>query len=136
MTVGIELSWPLRNSISPKLTLQAIESIGRETYGLTEALFVDGTTLDGEKDEMVHGKGIVKSSIKSFEEQCQDDKEDHLALGTQEGGEIRLLGTWVGRRQDSEQRKKSGRYALMTIMKRSMEKTDSRKQSVSGAIQL
>ena len=47
-----------------------------------------------------------------------DGKEEHLALGTQEGGESRMLGTWVGRRQDLEQRKKRGRYALITIKKR------------------
>ena len=58
--------------------------------------------------------------MRSFEEQCHDSEEEHLALGTQEGGEIRMLGTWVDRRQDLEQRKKRGRYALITIRKRSM----------------
>ena len=29
-----------------------------------------------------------------------------------------MLGTWVGRRQDLDQRKKRGRYALMTVKKR------------------
>ena len=38
---------------------------------------------------MVNGREIVKSSMKRFEEQCHDGKEEHLALGTQEGGEIR-----------------------------------------------
>ena len=67
---------------------------------------------------MIHGKEIVKSSMGNFEEQCHDGKEEHLALGTEEGGEIRMLGTWVGRRQDLEQRKKRGRYALITIKKK------------------
>jgi len=91
---------------STKSTLQATKSIEKETFRLTEALFADDTTLYGEKDEMVYGKEIVKSSMRSFEEQCHDGKEEHLALGTKEGGEIRMLGTWVGRRQDLEQRKK------------------------------
>ena len=103
--VGIELSWHPGKSLPPKSTLQAIESVEREMFRLTEALFANDTTLYGEKDEMVHGKEIVKSSMRSFEEQCHDGKEEHLALGTQEGGEIRMLGTWVGRRQDLEQRK-------------------------------
>ena len=103
---------------STKSTLRATKSIERETFRLTEALFADDTTLYGEKDEMLHGKEIVKSSMRSFEEQCHDGKEEYLALGTQEGGEIRMLGTWVGRRQDLEQREKRGRYALMTMKKR------------------
>ena len=73
---------------STKSTLQATKSIEKETFRLTEALFADDTTLYGEKNEMVHGKEIVKSSIRSLEKQCQDDKEEHLALGTQQGGEI------------------------------------------------
>ena len=52
-------------------------------------------TLYGKEDEKVRGKDIVKSSMRSFEEQCHDAKEEHLALGTQEGGEIGILGTWV-----------------------------------------
>ena len=106
LKVGIELSWRPGNSLPPKSTLRAIKSVEREMFRLKEALFADDTTLYGEKDGMIHGKGIVKSSMGSFEEQCHDGKEEHLALGTQEGGEIRMLGTWVGRRQDLEQREK------------------------------
>ena len=118
LKVGIELSWRPGNSLPPKSTLRAIKSVERETFRLTEALFADDTTLYGEKDEMIHGKEIVKRCMGNFEEQCHDGKEEHLALGTEEGGEIRMLGTWVGRRQDLEQRKKRGRYALITIKKR------------------
>ena len=106
LTVGIECSWHPGKSLPPKSTLQATKSIERETFRLTEALFADDTTIYGEKDEMVHGKEIVKSSVRSFKEQCHDGKEEHLVLGTQEGGKIRMLGAWVGRRQDLEQRKK------------------------------
>ena len=98
LAAGIEFSWCPGNSLPPKATLQTTKSIERETFRLTEALFADNTTLYGEKDEMVHGKEIVKSSIRNLEKQCHDGKEEHLALGTQEGGEIRMLGTWVGRR--------------------------------------
>ena len=118
MKVGIELSWRPGNSLPPKSTLRAIKSVERETFRLTEALFADDTTLYGEKDEMVHGKEIVNSSMTNFEEQCHDGKEEHLALGTQEGEATRMLGTWVGRRQDLEKSKKRGRCAVMTIKKR------------------
>ena len=106
LKVGIELSRHPGDSLPPKSTLRAMKSVERETFRLTEALFADDTTLYVEKDEMVHGKEIVKRSMRSFEEQCHDGKEEHLALGTQEGGEIKMLGKWVGRRQDLEQRKR------------------------------
>ena len=83
-----------------------IKSTERETFRLTEALFTDDTTLYGEKDEMRQGKEIVKLSMRRFEEKYHDGKEEHLALGTAAGGETRMLGTWVGRRQDLNQRKK------------------------------
>ena len=118
LNVGIEFSWRPGNSLPPKSTKQAIKGTERETFRLTEALFADDTTLYGEKDEMRQGKEIVKLSMRSFEEKCHDGKEEHLALGTAAGGETRMLGTWVGRRQDLNQRKKRGRHALMTIKKR------------------
>ena len=62
--------------------------------------------LYGEKDEMRQGKEIVKLSMRRFEEKCHDGKEEHPALGTAAGGKTRMLGTWVGRRQDLNQRKK------------------------------
>ena len=65
--------------------------------------------------------------MKNFEEQCHEGKEEHLALGTSAGGEIRMLGTWIGRKQDVQQRTKRGRHALMTIKKRLENTTLSRK---------
>ena len=53
--------------------------------------------------------------MRIFEEKCHDGKEEHLALDKPAGGENRMLGTWVGRKQDLNQWKKIGRCALMTI---------------------
>ena len=62
-------------------------------------------TLYGECG-MNEGKEIVKRSMKNFDEQCYEGKEEHLALGTLAGGEIRTLGTWIGGKQDMQQRTK------------------------------
>ena len=118
MNVGIGMSWRPGNSLPPKSTAQAMKSKEKETVIITEALFADDTTLYGERREMKEGKEIVKRSMKNFEEQCHEGKEEHLALGTSAGGEIRMLGTWIGRKQDMQQRTKRGRFALMTIKKR------------------
>ena len=48
-------------------------------------------------------------------------------LGTPAGGEIRMLGAWIGRKQDVPQRAIRGRYALVTIKKRLKNTTLSRK---------
>ena len=127
MKVGIGMSWRPGNSLPPKSIGQAMKSKDKETVILTEALFADDTTLYGERVEMKEGKEIVKRSMKNFEEQCHEGKEEHLALGTSAGGEIRMLGTWIGRKQDVQQRTKRGRYALMTIKKRLKNATLSKK---------
>ena len=69
LKIGIELSWRPGNSLPPQSTVPAIKCVEKVTSQLTEALFSDDTTLYGEKDEMMHGKEIVKSSMRSFEEQ-------------------------------------------------------------------
>ena len=48
-------------------------------------------------------------------------------LGTSARGEIRMLGTWIGRKPDVQQRMKRGRHALVTIKKRLKNTTLSRK---------
>ena len=75
---------------------------------------------------MKEGKESSKRSMKNFEEQCHEGKEEYLALGTSAGGEIRTLGTWIGRKPDVQQRRKRGRHALMTIKKRLKNTTLSR----------
>ena len=95
MKVGIGMSWRPGNSFPPESTRQAMKSKEKETVILTEALFADETTLYGERFEMKGGQEIVKRSMKNFEEQCHEGKEEHLALGTSVGGEIRMLGTWI-----------------------------------------
>ena len=91
MKVGIEVSWHPGNSLPPKSTGQAM---------LTKPLFADDTTLHGERDEMKEGKEVVKGRMKDCEEQCHEGKkEEHLALGTSAGGEIQVLGTWIGGKQ-------------------------------------
>ena len=63
---------------------------------------------------MKEGKEVVKRNMKNVEEQSHEDMVEHLALGTSEGGKFRMRGTWIGRKQDVQQRTRRGRYALMT----------------------
>ena len=95
-----------------------MKSKEKETVVLTEALFADDTTIYVERAEMKEGKKIFKRCLKNFEEQCHEGEEEHLALGISGGGEFRILGTWIGRKQDVQKRTKRGRYVLITIKKR------------------
>ena len=45
-----------------------------------------------------------------WEERNNDDKEEKLVFGTEEGGEIRVLGSWLGAEADKRNRiKRAGR---------------------------
>ena len=96
----------------------AMKSKEKETVILTGALCAHGTKLYSVRVEMKDGKEVAKISMKKLEEQCHEDKEEYLALGTSAGGEIGMLRTWIGRKQDVQQRTKRGRYALITIKKK------------------
>ena len=87
------MSWRPGKSLPQKSAEQAMKSKDKNTVIITEALFADGTLLYGEQGKIQKGKESSKRSMKNFEEQCHEGKEEHLALGTSAGGEIRMLGT-------------------------------------------
>ena len=77
---------------------------------ITSALFADDTTIIGRKREMEMGVEKVKEVMGRWEERNNDDKEERLVLGTEEGGEIRVLGSWLGAEADKKNRiKRAGR---------------------------
>ena len=71
---------------------------------ITSALFADDTTIIGKKKELEDGVVRVKEVMGSWEERNNDDKEERLVFGTDEGGEIRVLGSWLGAKADRNNR--------------------------------
>ena len=67
-------------------------------------LFADDTTILGKKGELDRGVDRVKEVMGRWEEKNNEDKEEEVDFGTEEGGEIRILGSWVGAEADVRNR--------------------------------
>ena len=63
-------------------------------------LFADDTTIIGEKGELGRGVDRIKEVMSRWEEKNNEDKEERVEFGSQEGGKIRILGSWIGGRED------------------------------------
>ena len=73
---------------------------------VSSALFADDTTILGVKGEMDESVRRVKEVMNKWEERNNDDKEEVLEFGTQEGEEVRVLGSWMGTEADLSNRKR------------------------------
>ena len=58
-------------------------------------LFADATTIAGEKGELTSGVDMMKEVMSRWEEKNNEDKEEKLVFGFEEGGKIRILGSWI-----------------------------------------
>ena len=63
-------------------------------------LFADDTTIVGEKGELGRGVDRMKEVMGRWEERNNEDKEERVEFGTEEGGEVRILGSWIGGKED------------------------------------
>ena len=103
--VGVKIRWQPGNSF-PSSNLWEKYSSEAETRMVTMSLFADDTTIVGRRDEIEEGTEIVKRIMEEFEEKNNDDKEESLEFGSEEGKKIRMLGSWVGPEEDIKNRKK------------------------------
>ena len=62
---------------------------------VSSVLFADDTTIVGMEDEMNEGVRAVKVIMNKWEESNNDAKEEVLEFGTQEGDDVRVLGSWM-----------------------------------------
>ena len=56
--------------------------------------------------------------MKMFEERCHPDKEKHLFFGESESESIRMLGSFVGRKKDNQEKLKRSRQDVWKVKKR------------------
>ena len=82
------------------------------------SLFADDTTVTGRKRELAEGLKITKDIMSKFEEKNNDDKEEELIFGTEEGEKIRMLGSYIGNREDIKQRVKRANGAWAKTKRR------------------
>ena len=116
MKVGLEWMWIPGNSFPPR-NVNKPNSNARK-FTIEDSLFADDTTLVGNRREMAFGKEVIKREMRKYEEICHDGKEEHLNFGRQSGADIRMLGSFIGRKTDVEQRLIRGRKAWFMLRKR------------------
>ena len=85
---------------------------------IDKGLFADDTTIVGKKKELQQGVDETKRIMERFEERNNEDKEEHLNFGTEESESIRMLGSWMGEKKDTDQRLKRGGAAWMKVKNR------------------
>ena len=103
--VGVRIRWQPGNAF-PSNNLWEKYSSEAESRIITTSLFADDTTLVGRRDEIEEGTEIVKRIMEEFEEKNNEDKEEILVFGSEEGKKIRMLGSWIGPEEDIKNRKK------------------------------
>ena len=115
---GIVWSWIPGHSMPPKNTTRADRSSAGQDFRITECLFADDTTVLGQKKEIQQGVTITKAGMKEFEEKCHDGKEEYVEFGIEKYRDTRILGSWLGRKVDTERRVQRGRRTWFSIKKR------------------
>ena len=63
-------------------------------------LFAYDTTVVGTKGEIDESVRRVKEVMGRWEERNNEDKEEVLEFGTEEGDEVMILGSWMGEKED------------------------------------
>ena len=95
--VGVEWRW------IPGSSFAGTGSEAKEVR-FRELLFADDTTIVGTKEEMDGGVNAMKEVMLRFEERSNDRKEECLDFCMEESESIRVLGSWVGMKEDVNMR--------------------------------
>ena len=127
LQLGIPWTWKPGFSLPPKSQSKAMQSSENERIEIVESLFADDTTILGKKNEIFKGRDIVVDVMSRFEEKCHPDKEEHVYIGERASETTRMLGIFIGREKDTQERLKRGRQAVWNVRKRLMRTRLSRK---------
>ena len=115
--VGVCFSWVPGSALPGERLWEKKHSEAVEVW-LELSLFADDTTVVGDVEELEEGVEVTKKVMSEFEEKNNDDKEESLVFGSEESGDIRMLGCWMGWRADVEQRLARGRKAWWKMRNR------------------
>ena len=115
--VGVGWRYMTGHSLPPKHLKNSFNSEASSTR-LEMSLFADDTTVIGTQEEITEGKKIIEKVMRQFEELTNVDKEENLIFGSEESEDIRMLGTWLGRKTDMKHRMQRAGKAWATIRKR------------------
>ena len=72
---------------------------------MKNALFADDTSPIGDTGNIDGAVRSTKEVMRTWEEKSNEGKEEKLEFATEEGGEKRILGSWLEPKQDLQNRK-------------------------------
>ena len=101
--MGVEWRWISGSSFAGTGTWERNGSEAKEVC-FRRLLFVDDTTIVGTKEEMDGRVNTMKEVMGRFEERSNDQKEECLDFYMEESDSIRVLGLWVGTKEDVNMR--------------------------------
>ena len=116
LEMGIPFNW-VPGSSFPSSSLWEKQNSESKRIRVDDSLFADDTTIVGRAKELEVGLRITKEVMNAFEEKNNDDKEEELAFGTEDGEKIRMLGSYIGRKEDVKQRIKRAGAAWFKVKK-------------------
>ena len=114
LEVGIAYKW-VPGSLIPSDKIWEKPNSEAKRIRIDKELFADDTSVIGCRKEMEIGLPAIKEVMGWYEERNNDDKEEEVLFGTEEGGKIRMLGTWLGPDNDIKQRKKRAGAAWFKV---------------------
>ncbi|XP_063722275.1 uncharacterized protein LOC134848689 [Symsagittifera roscoffensis] len=103
--VRIAWTWMPENHFPGKNMVET-HNTETQTAQISLSLFADDTTPIGEKEEIESVTATIKEVMKNFEEKNNEEKEEKLKFGKDGAGGIRMLGVWIGAKQDIKNRKR------------------------------
>ena len=117
MSIGIPWIWEPGYSFPPKSQTKAMHSFENERIEIVQSLFADDTTLLGAKDEIIIRRDRAMDVMNMSEENAIQTKRGIYSL-VKVSESIRMLGSFVGRRKDTQERLKRARYEVWKVKKR------------------
>ena len=114
LDAGLNFKW-VPGSSFPNMRRWEKENSEAKRRKIDQGLFADDTTIIGRKREIDQGVDEIKKVMNMFEERNNEDKEETLDFGTEEGGKIRVLGCYLGEGEDIRQRLKRAGYTWMKV---------------------
>ena len=115
---GLEWRWKPGGSLptsDPKMTIKSSSS---KSFQITDSLFADDSTLIGRIGELRTGKEVFKDSMMDFEERCHNGKEEFVCFGTTKANKTRMLGVYIGRKVDRQERIRRANAAWVKLKPR------------------
>ena len=102
--MGLSYKWVPGSSFPNEKRWETSQNSEAKRIRIDKGLFADDTTKIGKKRELEEGLRITKEVMNSLEERNNDEKEEVIYFGEEEGEKIRVLGCYLGPKEDCTQR--------------------------------